>query len=167
MAKIVCVSVLVLVLVIVGFTFRGWKAPLWDPAPAGEGSFTEADTITKQFLNYYRTNEAKSLPQGYVRLQGIGEQDLDGTWIVYYATASHSKVRGGTMVIMDSSGRIDTYFGHHCSSADGGVVLVPGTTIFGGYYEGGVESVRQAFAKSFKHQKTEQAPRSDGDKPPN
>jgi hypothetical protein len=70
-------------------------------------------------------------------------------------------------MMVDSSGRIDTYFGHHCSSADGGTVIVSGPNLIGTSYEGGVESVRAVFSKAFKHQKTEKAGASNGDKPPN
>jgi hypothetical protein len=165
-ARFALFSLLALALGFTGLMLAIFNSPLFDPAPKGEGSFQEADAITRQFRNFYRTKDASLLPEGYVRLKGLGEKDLDGTWIVYYATASHGWVRGGTIMLLDSTGRIDTYFGHHCSSADGGAVIVSGPNLIGAYYEGGVESVRSAFSKAFKHQKTEQAGASDGDKPP-
>ena len=155
-------SILVLVLGFVGLTLWASKIPLFDPAPKGEGSFKEADSITQQFRDFYRTKDASLLPQGYARLEGLGEKDLDGTWVVYYATASHSKVRGGTIMLLDSTGRIDTYFGHHCSSADGGKIVFSEPGLFGDFYEGGIEIVRAAFDKAFKHQKTEQAAAPNG-----
>lgn len=163
-ARIALISLLVVVLGFCGLILLATRIPLFDPAPKGEGSFKEADAISQQFRDFYRTKDASLLPSGYVRLEGIGEDDFDGTWIIYYPTGSHSIVRGGTIMMMDSSGRIDTYFGHHCSGGDGGNVIVP--NLMGSYYEKGMESVRAAFSKAFKHQGTEQAGASDGDKPP-
>lgn len=165
-ARIALFSLLILVIGCVGLKFWVSKIPLFDPAPKGEGSFKEADSISKQFRDYYRTKDFNLLPQGYVRLEGLGEDGYDGTWVIYYATASHSRVRGGTILLLDSTGTLDTYYGHHCSSGNGGRVgiSVPGFST--DYYEGGIEIVRAAFKKAFKHQKTEQAGPSGGDKPP-
>jgi len=147
-----------LLVLVVGFAcllLAVFNLPLLDPDPAGEGSFQEADAITRQFREFYRTRDASLLPQGHFRLEGLGENDVDGTWMIYYATASHGWIRGGTIVLLGSDGRIDTYFGHHCSSRDGGSMMLPG--LDGPFYEGGEEGVRVRFAKAFKHQKTEQA----------
>lgn len=154
--RITLFSLLALALGFVGMILLASNRPIFDPAPKGEGSFQEADAVTRQFQNFYRTKDTRHLPQGYVRLEGLGEEDLDDTWIIYYATASHSWVRGGTIMLLDSHGRIDTYFGHHCSSGDGGRVIVSDPNKLEPYYEGGVEGVRAVFSKAFKHQKTEQ-----------
>ena len=153
-ARVTLFFLLALVPGFAGLAVAIFNRPIFDPAPKGEGSLQEADAITQQFRNYYRTKDASLLPQGYVRMEGIGEDDLDGTWVVYYATASHGWVRGGTLMLLDSSGRIDTCFGHHCSSGDGGSLVVSGLN--GSFYEGGIEGVRAVIAKAFKLQKTEQ-----------
>ena len=156
-ARIALFVLLFLVLGFVGLTLWASKMPLFDPDPKGEGSYKEADTITSQFREYFRTRDPNSLPSGYVRLKGFGEDDLDGTWIVYYATASHAKVRGGTIGLLSSDGIIDIYFGHHCSHVNGGKLGAIYGAAFGDYFEGGIPVIREAFNKAFKHHKTEQA----------
>ena len=141
--------------------FWGPDIPLIDPAPKGEGSFDEAAEISRQFRDFYLTRDANHLPQGHVRLNGLDEKGLDDTWIIYYATASHSMARGGTIVLLDSDGAISTYFGHHCSSVDGGTMIVPGAHFYSGIYEGGIKAVRADFDKTFKHHRTEAAAASD------
>ncbi len=153
-ARIALFSLSALVLGFAGPAVAIFNRPIFDPAPKGEGSFQEADAITLKFRNFYRTKDASLLPQGYVRMEGIVEDDLDGTWLVYYATASHGWVRGGTIILLDSSGRIDTYFGHHCSSGDGGSLVVTGLN--GPFYDGRIDGVRADIAKAFKLQNTEQ-----------
>jgi hypothetical protein len=161
-ARIALVLILALVLAFFGLQLWASKKPLFDPAPKGDGSFKEIDAITSQFRDFYHSHDTKVLPKGFVRLEGFGDEGPDGTWVVYYATASHAKVRGGTIMLLDSFGRIDTYFGHHCTRVDGGKVMVSEPGITNEYYEGGVESVRTAFAKAFKFQKTEQAASRNG-----
>lgn len=152
------------------FFLWSYKRPFFDPDPKGNGSFKEVNAITKQFRDFYRTNDKKNLPEGFIWLKGYGEDGSADSWMVYYATASHSKIRGGTIVLMDSSGRIDVYFGHHCSTVDGGTVILSssGLSIWSldSFYER-IDDVRRAFEKSFHHQRTEHAAASDGDKPPN
>jgi hypothetical protein len=141
-----------------------WAAgyPVIDPAPRGEGSYEELDNVFQQFRTFYHTGSIADLPTGYVRLTGFESEEPDAkeTWMVYYATASHSFRRGGTIVLMGSDGRIDGYFGHQCSKRDGGTVMVvPKEPSYwsGGTYFCGLEGVRQVFGKTFKHQRTEQA----------
>ncbi|RYD19027.1 MAG: hypothetical protein EOP88_20480 [Verrucomicrobiaceae bacterium] len=161
------ILVILLPLFALGLAYYAYPRLRIDPAPKGEGSFKEADAISKKFRDYYQTRDAKVLPQGYERLEGINKDEPDGTWIIYYATGSHSMVRGGTIVLLDSDGTISTYFGHHCSGGDGGKLIVSGSgaDFYSGYYEGGARTVRAAFEKAFKHQKTEQAGKPDGGNP--
>ncbi len=140
-----------------------WVAgyPVMDPAPSGEGSDEELDTISRQFRAFYQTGNLADLPAGYVRVTGYETEEPDAkeTWLIYYATASHSFTRGGTIVLLGSDGRIDGYFGHQCSKRDGGTVMVvpkEPSYWFGDSYFHGLEGVRQAFGKTFKHQRTEQ-----------
>lgn len=135
--------------------------PLVDAPPKGEGSFEELDTVFKQFRKYDHTKNAVDLPEGYVHVAGWESEEPDAkeTWMIYYATASHSFRRGGTIVLMGSDGQIDGYFGHHCSKSDGGTVILsqktPSSWTGDGYFNG-LEGVRQTFGNSFKHQRTEQ-----------
>ena len=143
----------------VGYTFI-------DPLPKGEGSYEELDSLFSQFQSFYRTGDTKELPEGFVRLTGFESEDKDAkeTWMIYYATASHSFKRGGTIVLLGSDGQIDGYFGHHCRrNTDGGTVLLsPQASSYwsGGTYFNGLVEVRDVFGHSFKHQKTEYAPKS-------
>lgn len=142
--------------------------PLIDPAPEGEGSYEEIDDAFVRFRRFYQTANAGGLPTGFVRLTGLDEDDEE-TWMIYYATASHRTKRGGTIVLMGSDGRIDGYFGHHCSKVDGGTVIVgsKGLRLWsGGTFYGRFNEVRDAFNSTFKHERTEQVGASDGDKPP-
>jgi len=87
--------------------------------------------------------------------------------MIYYATASHKMISGGTIVLMDSTGRIDGYFGHHCSKSDGGTVGISSRWHL--IWRGGdssfekTEDVRQAFDHTFSHQNTEQIAAADRD----
>ena len=100
--------------------------PFIDPPPKGEGSYDELDTLFSQFRAFYRTGNTGELPKAYVRLTGFEseEENAKETWMIYYATASHSFRRGGTIVLLGSDGQIDGYFGHHCRrNEDGGTVF--------------------------------------------
>lgn len=135
--------------------------PVIDPAPSGEGSDEELDTISRQFRAFYQTGNLADLPAGYVRLTGYESEEAEAkeTWMIYYATASHSFRSGGTIVLLGSDGRIDGYFGHKCSKRDGGTVVVVAREPFfwsGGTYFNGLEGVRQSFGRTYKHQRTEQ-----------
>lgn len=136
--------------------------PLIDPPPKGEGSYEELDTLFSRFRTYYRSDNTGDLPTGFVRLTGLDADDHEAkeTWMIYYATASHRNKRGGTIVLMGSDGRIDGYFGHHCSHVDGGTVFPSGKGMslwHGGDFYEQFNEVRDAFGASFKHQRTEQA----------
>lgn len=139
--------------------------PFIDPPPKGEGSDDELDTLFSQFRAFYRTGSISEAPAGYVRLAGFESEEPDAreTWMIYYATASHSYRRGGTIVLLGSDGRIDGYFGHHCRrNDDGGSVILspkPPSYLTGGAYFNGLEGVRRVFGQSFKHQRTESGPR--------
>lgn len=135
--------------------------PFIDPPPKGEGSYEELDTLFSQFRTFYRTGDTDDLPPEFVRLTDFESEEPDAkeTWMVYYATASHSFRRGGTIVLLGSDGQIDGYFGHHCRrNEDGGTLILspsPPNYWTGGPYFNGLEEVRQVFGKSFKHQRTE------------
>jgi hypothetical protein len=154
-----------LAVLIVGYTILWFWAvgyPFIDPPPKGEGSNEELDALFSQFRSFYRTGDTGKLPDGYVRLEGFESEDEDAkeTWMIYYATASHSFKRGGTIVLMGSDGQIDGYFGHHCrrNKNGGTVILSPKAPSYwsGGTYFNGLEGVRSVFGQSFKHQRAEQ-----------
>ena len=142
--------------------------PFIDPPPKGEGSYDELDTLFTQFRKFYRTGTTTDLPTGFVRVNGFESEEPDAreTWIIYYATASHSFRRGGTIVLLGSDGRIDGYFGHHCRrNEDGGAVILspkPPSYWTGDAYFDGLEGVRRVFGQTFKHQRTEQGAPSNG-----
>lgn len=155
----ILVTIALLVVGYMGLWFWVSGYPLIDPPPKGEGSQEELDTVFKQFGTYFRTRSAGDLPAGFVHLTGMDGDDPAAreTWMIYYATASHSTKRGGTMVLMGSDGRIDGYYGHHCSKADGGTVILSAKGL--GQWNGGrfyerFDEVRAAFDESFKHQRT-------------
>ena len=163
----VLIAVAVLVLGYSGLWIWASGYPVIDPPPRGEGSIEELDTVFQQFRTFHRTSNFSDLPTGYVRLTGFESEEPDAkeTWMIYYATASHSFRRGGTIVLLGSDGRIDGYFGHQCSKRDGGtVMIVPEEPFYwsGGTYFNGLDGVREAFNKTFKHQRTEQASGGNG-----
>jgi hypothetical protein len=159
----VLTTLIVLFLGVIALWYWAVGYPFIDPPPKGEGSYEELDTLFSQFRAFYRTGNADALPKGFVRQTGFEseEEDAKETWIVYYATASHSFRRGGTIVLLGSDGQIDGYFGHHCrKNEDGGRVMLssrPPSYWTGGDYFNGLKEVRQVFGRSFKHQRTEQA----------
>lgn len=162
-------AVLLVGYIVVWFWATGY--PLMDPLPKGEGSYEELDDGIARFRRFYRTGNTGDLPPRFVRLTGyVDDPEPKETWMIYYATASHRTKRGGTILLMGSDGRIDGYFGHHCSKVNGGKVGLSASGHrhwHGGDFYERFNEVRDAFAASFKHQRTEQAVPSEGDPPTN
>lgn len=135
------------------------ETPWIDPEPKGEGSYKELSDLIDGFKEYHESNNQEALPDRFVRVTLLDPDypKEPGAWMVYHATGSHSKIRGGTLVIMDSTGRIDGYFGHHCSRLDGGPIIAGSERLTGVLFER-ADDVRALLEKgTFHHQITEQA----------
>ena len=80
-----------------------------DPAPEGEGSYSEAAVILAELEELALDAKVESLPEGCYRMD-----KLDGFYYYVIGTDSHKGGGGGTMGIKFPDQSIYIFFGHVC-----------------------------------------------------